>query len=203
MKVLTDARQGNIGVGDPEQLQVGPIPIEIHMKEGVVNQIVMTQQKPLFLEEIDPAKVVADSPDIVVVGAAVRAFMTSFTSKKWIRRLHKELKKANKTVKVGATFLTHVMPEKMVAGRGNRLNKFFAKSPNVTTVYSEYLDGKVVAPATTETLRYSPLDESKLPAAADIGPPVFFITRAATSLINAGVTVFFVFASLTMYCNAL
>ena len=98
------------------------------------------------VKKIDPAKVVADSPDIVVVGAAVRAFMTSFTSKRWIRKLHKELKKANKTVKIGATFLTHVMPNKMVAGRGNRLNKFFAKSPNVTTVYSEFLDGKVVAP---------------------------------------------------------
>ncbi len=97
------------------------------------------------VKKIDPAKVVADSPDIVVVGAAVRAFMTSFTSKKWIRRLHKELKKANKTVKIGATFLTHAMPEKMVAGRGNRLNNLLAKSPNVTSVYSEFLDGRVVA----------------------------------------------------------
>lgn len=97
------------------------------------------------VKKIDPAKVVADSPDIVVVGAAVRAFMTSFSSKKWIRKLHKELQKANKSVKIGATFLTHAMPKKMVEGRGKRLNNLLAKSPNVATVYSEFLDGRVVA----------------------------------------------------------
>ena len=96
------------------------------------------------VKKIDPAKVVADSPDIIVVGAAVRAFLTSFASKKWIRQLHKELQKADKSIKCGATFLTHVMKKEMVNGRGNRLNKLLAKSPNVETVYSEYLSGKVV-----------------------------------------------------------
>ena len=98
------------------------------------------------VKKIDPVKVVADSPDIIIVGAAVRAFMTSFTSRKWIRKLHKELQKANKTVKIGATFLTHVMKKEMVNGRGNRLNKLLAKSPYVVAVYPEYLSGKVVAP---------------------------------------------------------
>lgn len=96
------------------------------------------------VKKIDPAKVVADSPEIVIVGAAVRAFMISFASKKWIRQLHKELQKADKTIKYGVTFLTHVMKKGMVNGRGNRLNKLLAKSPNVVTVHSEYLSGKVV-----------------------------------------------------------
>ena len=98
------------------------------------------------VKKIDPAKVVADSPDIVVVGAAVRAFMTSFASKKWIRQLHKELQKANKAIKFGVTFLTHVMKEEWIQGRGKRLNKLLRKSPTIVNTYSECLYGKVVAP---------------------------------------------------------
>jgi len=98
------------------------------------------------VKKIDPAKVVADSPDIVVVGAAVRAFTTSIVSRNWIRRLHKELRKANKTVEIGATFLTHVMKESWIHGRGKRLNKLLGKSPTIVNTYSECLYGKVVAP---------------------------------------------------------
>jgi len=97
------------------------------------------------VKKIAPAKVVADSPDLIIVGAAVRAFMTSQASKKWIRQLHKELQKANKTIKIGATFLTHVMKKDWINGRGVRLNNLLAKSPTVINIYSEYLSGKVVA----------------------------------------------------------
>jgi menaquinone-dependent protoporphyrinogen IX oxidase len=95
------------------------------------------------VKETDPAKVVADSPDIVVVGAAVRAFTTSLISRNWIRKMHKELKNTNKTVKIGATFLTHAMPESWIFGRGKRLNKLLARSSNVTQVYSECIYGRV------------------------------------------------------------
>ncbi|NHJ31922.1 MAG: hypothetical protein FK732_03580 [Asgard group archaeon] len=98
------------------------------------------------VKETDPAKVVADSPDIVVVGAAVRAFTTSIVSRNWIRKLNRELKKSNKTVKIGATFLTHVMPESWIHGRGKRLNKLLARSSTIGKVYPECLYGRVEKP---------------------------------------------------------
>ncbi len=39
------------------ELQVGPIPIEIHAKQGVVQNIVMSQKKPEFLATYNPAEV--------------------------------------------------------------------------------------------------------------------------------------------------
>ena len=98
------------------------------------------------VKEIDPAKVVADSPDIVIVGAAVRAFTTSMVSRNWIRKINKELKKANKTVKLGGTFLTHAMPQSWINGRGKRLNRLLAKSSNVENTYPECFYGRVVKP---------------------------------------------------------
>lgn len=89
-------------------------------------------------------KVVTDSPDIVVVGAAVRAFVTCGASKKWINQLHTELKKADTTIDYGVTFLTHAMPKKMINGKGKRLNKRLAKSPNISKVYPEFLSGQVI-----------------------------------------------------------
>ena len=99
-----------------------------------------------LVKDIDPAKVVADSPDILIVGAAVRAFTTSVNSRNWIRKLNRNLKKANKTVKLGGTFLTHVMPESWISGRGKRLNRIMARASNVGTAYSECFYGRVVKP---------------------------------------------------------
>lgn len=39
------------------ELQVGPIPVEIHASEGQVQQIVMSQKKPRFLAKYDPIDV--------------------------------------------------------------------------------------------------------------------------------------------------
>ncbi|MGC9781356.1 MAG: hypothetical protein HZR80_19095 [Candidatus Heimdallarchaeota archaeon] len=95
-------------------------------------------------KNITPAKVVADSPDVIIVGSAVRAFMSSGASKKWIKKLHKELMKANKSIKCGATFLTHAMPFNMIEGKGHRLNKLLANNPAIDKVYSQFLSGQVI-----------------------------------------------------------
>ena len=95
------------------------------------------------IKNITPEKVVADSPDMIVVGAAVRKFVTGGASKKWIRNLHKELEKANKEIKFGATFLTHAMPINWISGKGKRLDNLLAKSPKVGKVYPEFITGRV------------------------------------------------------------
>jgi trans-2,3-dihydro-3-hydroxyanthranilate isomerase len=39
------------------ELKVGPLPVELHASGGIVEQIVMTQKKPVFLKTYDPAQV--------------------------------------------------------------------------------------------------------------------------------------------------
>jgi menaquinone-dependent protoporphyrinogen IX oxidase len=93
--------------------------------------------------ELSPKQVAASPPDLLVVGAAVRAFVTSPPTKRWITRLGAELKKQNAKIPRAAVFLTHVMPDEMVEGRVGRLKKSLSRVPGIGEVYSEWLSGQV------------------------------------------------------------
>ncbi len=95
------------------------------------------------IKNISPEEVVKDSPDAIVVGAFIRAFMLNGASKRWVRKLKASLKQTNKTIKYGVTFLTHVMPDNMANGYGKRFNNSLQKSKVITNVYPEWLSGRV------------------------------------------------------------
>ncbi len=94
------------------------------------------------IKNISPEKVVADSPDAIIVGTAARMFMISGASKKWLRKLKNELKKENKTIKYGATFLTHVLDKKIAKTWGKRFHKKL-NGLAITSIYSEWISGQV------------------------------------------------------------
>jgi len=93
--------------------------------------------------ELTPEQVASNTPDLFIVGAAVRAFVTSPPIKKWISRLAAELKRHNAKVSRAAVFLTHVMPDEMVEGRVERLQRSLSRAEGVGEVYSEWLSGQV------------------------------------------------------------
>jgi hypothetical protein len=94
--------------------------------------------------ETDPARVVAEEPDILVVGAAVRAFMTSNTPKRWIRGLGRSLGTAKKTIDHAAVFVTHGLSTEKADGWGQRFQKRLERVSRVRNVYPEWLSGRVV-----------------------------------------------------------
>jgi len=96
--------------------------------------------------EVSPETVVGDRPDVVIVGAAVRKFMTSRTTKNWIRGLSRELEKQGTQIDYGAAFLTHGMPDRMIAGRGERLRKALARVGRIRHVYPQWLSARVEKP---------------------------------------------------------
>ncbi|NHK30592.1 MAG: hypothetical protein FK730_04530 [Asgard group archaeon] len=95
------------------------------------------------VKDVTPKQLVDDLPDILVVGTQVMAFMTNSKSKGFIRGLKGQLKKANKTIKYGISFLTHAMPTNGVSFQGKRFNKILGKT--VTNVYPEWLSGRVAS----------------------------------------------------------
>ncbi len=94
------------------------------------------------IKNISPEKVVSDAPDAIIVGTAARKFMISGASKKWLRKLKNELKNEEKTIKYGATFLTHVLDKKIAKIWGERFHKKL-NDLAITNVYSEWISGRV------------------------------------------------------------
>lgn len=93
--------------------------------------------------ELTPDKVAANPPDLLIVGTAVRAFVTSPPTKQWIARLGAELKKHSAKIAHAAVFLTHVMPDAMVEGRVGRLRQNLSRVDGIEEIYSEWLSGQV------------------------------------------------------------
>ena len=93
--------------------------------------------------ELTAEHVATNPPDLLIVGAAVRAFVTSPPTKQWITRLVAELKSRNAKISHAAVFLTHVMPDPMVEGRVDRLQRSLSRAAEIEEVYPEWLSGQV------------------------------------------------------------
>jgi len=93
--------------------------------------------------ELTPEQVAANAPDLLIVGAAVRAFVTSPPVKQWMSRLGARLKRHNANIPRAAVFLTHAMPDAMVEGRARRLKRSLSRTAGVGEVHSEWLSGQV------------------------------------------------------------
>jgi menaquinone-dependent protoporphyrinogen IX oxidase len=97
--------------------------------------------------ELTPERVAADPPDLLVLGAAVRKFVTSPPVKKWISRLGVELKRHKAGIPHAAVFLTHLMPDSLVRNRVARLQSSLSATPGIGEVHSEWLSGQVAGMA--------------------------------------------------------
>jgi flavodoxin len=96
------------------------------------------------VEKLDPKEVADANPDLLVVGAAIRAFHTSPSSKKWLSGLDRALKDSGKTVGHAAAFVTHGLPKDKANGWGKRFRRKVEKVPGVQAVYADWLSGKVM-----------------------------------------------------------
>ncbi len=93
------------------------------------------------VKKVDPKKVAGEHPDVLIVGAAIRAFFSSPSSKRWIKAFKKETSAINYKVPFGAVFLTHAMPQKGASIWGKRYLKVM-QGPEFEKVHSEWLSGR-------------------------------------------------------------
>jgi menaquinone-dependent protoporphyrinogen IX oxidase len=96
------------------------------------------------VKSVSPESVAKENPDLLIVGAAIRAFHTSTTSKQWLKRLGDALRATDNTIGHAAAFVTHGLPKDKANGWGKRFRKRLEKVRGLTEVYPEWLSGRVV-----------------------------------------------------------
>lgn len=103
-------------------------------------QVVVGRQSELTAESV-----AASPPDLLVVGTAVRRFMTSPQTKTWLSRLAAELKRRGTKIPRTAVFFTHLMPDALIKGKVRRLQRLLSQAVGIDEVYAQWLSGRVKA----------------------------------------------------------
>jgi hypothetical protein len=94
---------------------------------------------------INPQVVADDSPDVLLLGGAIRMFMGAPKSKKWMKDLGGACEKKIHKISYGATFLTHVLPAEKIHGYGKRMLNKVKNSLIIEKSYSKCLFAQVSA----------------------------------------------------------
>ncbi|MHA1511748.1 MAG: hypothetical protein ACTSRX_08515 [Promethearchaeota archaeon] len=88
-------------------------------------------------------KVAQETPQLLILGGAIRKFQGPKRSNEWLKTLSHELTKTNATIPYGAGTLTHMMPTDATKGYRKRFLKNVSKSPAITSWYGECLSAQV------------------------------------------------------------
>jgi flavodoxin len=93
--------------------------------------------------ETTPESVAEQSPDLLIVGAAIRRFMTGPASKRWAGRLAAALKANGRQIACGAFFITHLMTRKAAEPRAAKFGAKFSAFGIVGQLSPEWFSGQV------------------------------------------------------------
>ena len=123
------------------ELQVGPIPVEIYSRDGVVERVVMTQKKPQFLATFNPADVLpifglaaADAlPDVPVqvVSTGTPQLMIPLRSLEALRRVAVDLPALTALREASGFFSVHLFCLQGATPEGHTFARHFASPPDV------------------------------------------------------------------------
>lgn len=101
--------------------------------------------KIAHIKEVTPKQVAEEELTILVIGTAVRMFMVSNASKKWIKNLKKELTNTGNLIPYGVVFVTHLLNIKRIEKKGNRFYQLIESGNIVKTMYPEWLEAQVAS----------------------------------------------------------
>ncbi|MHA2169938.1 MAG: hypothetical protein ACXAB7_08600 [Candidatus Kariarchaeaceae archaeon] len=94
-------------------------------------------------KEISPRSVVEASPDLLIIGNAVRMFRMSSSSKRWLKKLHTLMRKKNKTIKFGCCFVTHMREPDKIEKHVIKFHDYFRNMDCMVNVFPEYILAQV------------------------------------------------------------
>jgi hypothetical protein len=97
------------------------------------------------VDKLAAAELPGLNPDLLIVGAALRAFRVSANVKRWISDARRTLRgaEAGRTIPNGAVFLTHGLPLNTANGWGKRLLRRLRRSGICAEVYPVWISGRV------------------------------------------------------------
>ena len=95
------------------------------------------------VKKISPDSVAKDKPEVLIVGGAIRMFRGGTKSKKWLKKLNKNLEKIDHKVNYATGFFTHGLPTDKIQGYAKRFLKKFEKSSMIEKTYDKLLTARV------------------------------------------------------------
>ncbi|MHA2090259.1 MAG: hypothetical protein ACW98K_05320 [Candidatus Kariarchaeaceae archaeon] len=94
-------------------------------------------------KEISPRSVIEASPDLLIIGNAVRMFRMSSSAKRWLKKLQTFMGKKNKTIKFGCCFVTHMRELDKIEKHVIKFHDYFRNMDCMENVFPEYILAQV------------------------------------------------------------
>ncbi|MHA2249776.1 MAG: hypothetical protein ACXAD7_05410 [Candidatus Kariarchaeaceae archaeon] len=94
-------------------------------------------------KKISPKDVVKASPDVLIVGTAVRIFRISGSSKRWLKKLQKLLQKSNQTIDFGICFVTHMRDVNKISSKAHEFHALLKNRGTITHIYPDLILAQV------------------------------------------------------------
>lgn len=98
------------------------------------------------VSELDPETVAGTGPDLVVIGMAIRKFVASPPTKRWVRSLDRALRGRGASVGHAALFMTHGLPIHVAKRWAERFQRRLSRQRSLEKLYPEWFSGRVTAP---------------------------------------------------------
>jgi trans-2,3-dihydro-3-hydroxyanthranilate isomerase len=123
------------------ELQAGPMPVEIHADGDKVTQIVMTQQKPVFMERVDPAQALPafglaaeealPSAPVQVVSTGTPQLMIPLRSAEALKRAQMDMEAYSRLQKAYTFFSPHLFCLGGATENGDTFARHFGTPPDL------------------------------------------------------------------------
>ena len=92
---------------------------------------------------IKPKDAVEYSPDVLIIGNAVRMFRMSGSAKRWLKKFNKILLKQDKIIPFGICFITHMRPIEKIERHLIKFHNYMSGVESIEQVYPEYILAQV------------------------------------------------------------
>jgi len=91
-----------------------------------------------------PPELIADNPvELLIFGTAVRKFVVSWESQRWLRKVNKYLVKNNITIPYIAGFVTHMRDPHKLSGKFHQVQKLMIDARAFENIYPQVLTCQV------------------------------------------------------------
>jgi flavodoxin len=93
--------------------------------------------------DISPKAAVEFSPDILILGNAVRMFRMSRSARRWLKKLDKALMKSGKVIPFGICFVTHMRPVAKIGSHARKFHNYMMHVESILQVYPDCILAQV------------------------------------------------------------
>ncbi|MHA2253625.1 MAG: hypothetical protein ACXAD7_24920 [Candidatus Kariarchaeaceae archaeon] len=93
--------------------------------------------------KISPRSVVETSPDVLIIGNAIRMFRMSSSTKRWLKKLNKLMIKKKQRVRYGMCYVTHAREVEKIERHVIKFHDHLSTLDSISNVFPNYILAQV------------------------------------------------------------